>query len=37
MEMETILDKPDVTLAEILDQENVIQECKSKTQKLITL
>jgi serine/threonine-protein phosphatase 6 regulatory subunit 3 len=34
-QFETIFEKEDVTLSEILDQENVIQECKTQTKKLI--
>merc|ERR1712223_1061809 len=34
-QFETIFEKEDVTLAEVLEQENVIQECKNQTKKLI--
>jgi len=34
-QFETIFEKEDVTLSEVLDQENVIQECKNQTKKLI--
>ena len=34
---ETIFEKEDVTLSEVLEQENVIQECKTQTKKLIDL
>ena len=36
-QIETVLEKEDVSLAEVLDQENVIQECKTQTKKLIDL
>ena len=36
-QIETVLEKEDVTLAEVLDHEGVIQECKSQTKKLIEL
>ena len=35
--LDSLLDKEDVTLNEILDNEGVIQECKSKQKKLIDL
>ena len=36
-QFETIFEKEDVTLSEVLEQENVIQECKNQTKKLIDL
>ena len=35
--LDTLLDKEDVPLKEILDNDGVIQECKSKQKKLIEL
>lgn len=36
-QIKTLLEKEDVTLAEVLEQENVIQECKTQTKQLIDL
>ena len=36
-QIETVLEKENVTLSEILDHEGVIQECKNQTTKLIDL
>ena len=36
-QIETELEKENVTLSEILDHEGVIQECKNQTTKLIEL
>ncbi|PWZ00209.1 SAPS-domain-containing protein, partial [Testicularia cyperi] len=33
--LETLLDKPNVTLEDVLDEEDLLQECKSQNQKLI--
>ena len=36
-QIETVLEKENVTLSEVLDHEGVIQECKNQTTKLIDL
>ncbi|UTT91729.1 hypothetical protein NDA17_007607 [Ustilago hordei] len=33
--LETLLDKPNVTLEDVLDEDDLLQECKSQNQKLI--
>ncbi|SPO26502.1 related to SAP155 - SIT4-associating protein [Ustilago trichophora] len=33
--LETLLDKPNVTLEDVLDEDDILQECKSQNQKLI--
>lgn len=35
--IETILDKQDFTLEELLDEEDMIQECKSLNGRLVAL
>ena len=35
--VETILEKEEFTLEELMDEEDLIQECKSENQKLIDL
>ena len=36
-QIDSLLEKQDVTLAEILQQEDIIQECKSQNKKLVEL
>lgn len=36
-QIDTLLDKQGVTLTEVLEQEDVIQECKSQNKKLVEL
>lgn len=33
--LDTLLDRPNVTLEEVLDEEDLLQECKGQNQKLI--
>ena len=35
--VDTLLDKEGVTLQEVLEQEDIIQECKSQNKKLVEL
>ena len=35
--VDTLLDKEGVTLQEILEQEDIIQECKNQNKKLVEL
>ena len=37
LQVETILDKENFTLEELLDEEEVIQECKALNSRLINL
>lgn len=37
MKVEAILDKEDFTLEELLDEEEIIQECKALNSRLINL
>jgi hypothetical protein len=36
-QMETLMDKEDVSLIDVLEEEDVIQECKIQNKKLIEL
>ena len=36
-QVDTLLDKEGVTLQEVLEQEDIIQECKSQNKKLVEL
>ena len=34
-QIDALLDKADVVLAEVLEQEDIIQECKNQNKKLV--